>query len=138
MDSSGNVYIADYLNNRVLKETYQAGTYTESTIGSGLNNPQAVAVDSTGTVYIADTNNNRILLELPQAGSYVQSVFPYSPSESTLGLPVALATDTNGSMYYAAEGAVSSYIEKETANELAEAASTSFATGPLPVQRLRR
>jgi sugar lactone lactonase YvrE len=127
VDSSGNVYIADYLNNRVLKETYQAGTYTESTIGTGLNNPQAVAVDSTGTVYIGDTNNNRILLELPQGGSYVQSVFPYTPDESTLGLPAALATDTNGSMYYAAVGSVSSYIEKETANELAEAAFTSFS-----------
>jgi Abnormal spindle-like microcephaly-assoc'd, ASPM-SPD-2-Hydin/NHL repeat len=126
VDSSGNVYIADYLNNRVLKEAYQAGTYTESTIGTGLNNPQAVAVDSTGTVYIGDTNNNRILLELPQGGSYVQSVFPYTPDESTLGLPAALATDTNGSMYYAAVGFVSSYIEKETANELAEAAFTSF------------
>ena len=127
VDSSGNVYIADYLNSRVLKETYQAGTYTESTIGSGLNNPQAVAVDSTGTVYIGDTNNNRILLEAPQAGSYVQSVFPYTPTESTLGLPAALATDTNGSMYYAAVGSVSSYIEKENANELAEAAATTFS-----------
>ena len=128
VDSSGNLYIADYLNSRVLKETYQAGTYTESTIGSGLNNPQAVAVDSTGTVYIGDTNNNRILLELPQGGSYVQSVFPYGSTESTLGFPVAIAIDTHGSMYYAAAGSVSSYIEKETANELAEAAATSFGT----------
>jgi sugar lactone lactonase YvrE len=128
VDSSGNVYIADFLNNRVLKETYQAGTYTESTIGTGLNNPQAVAVDSTGTVYISDTNNNRILLEALQAGSYVQSVFPFTPDESVLGLPVALAIDTNGSMYYAAEGSVSTVIEKETANELAEAAATSFGT----------
>jgi Abnormal spindle-like microcephaly-assoc'd, ASPM-SPD-2-Hydin/NHL repeat len=127
VDSSGNVYIADYLNSRVLKETYQAGAYTESTIGTGLNNPQAVAVDGVGTVYIGDTNNNRILLELPQAGSYVQSVFPYTSDESTLGLPAALATDTNGSMYYAAVGFVSSYIEKESANELAEAAATSFS-----------
>ena len=128
VDSSGNVYIADYSNNRVLKETYQGGTYTESTIGSGLNSPQAVAVDGVGTVYIGDTNNNRILLELPQGGSYVQSVFPYTSSESVLGLPVALATDTSGNMYYAAAGSVSSYIQKETANELAEAAFTSFGT----------
>lgn len=46
MDGSGNVYIADTANNRVLKETLSAGNYTQSTVISNLNNPVGVAVDS--------------------------------------------------------------------------------------------
>ena len=42
---AGNVYIADTGNNRVLKETLAAGIYTESTIGSDLIRPVAVAAD---------------------------------------------------------------------------------------------
>ena len=54
VDGSGNVYIADSGNNRVLKETLSGGSYTESTVGSGLNRPIQLAVDGAGNVYIAD------------------------------------------------------------------------------------
>ena len=37
VDGSGNVYIADTGNNRVLKETLSGGSYTQSTVGSGLS-----------------------------------------------------------------------------------------------------
>jgi hypothetical protein len=74
VDGSGNVYIADYNNNRIRKIT--AATGVISTIaGTGvagfsgdnglataaqLDGPSAVAVDATGNVFIADQNNNRI------------------------------------------------------------------------------
>jgi sugar lactone lactonase YvrE len=56
VDGSGNVYVADYGNNRV--ERLVAGTWT--TIGSGFINPWGVAVDGSGNVYVADTYNGRI------------------------------------------------------------------------------
>ncbi len=70
IDSSGNLYIADSLNNRVRKV---AGTTISTIAGSGvfsysgdggpataaqLNAPEAVAVDAAGNIYIADTANN--------------------------------------------------------------------------------
>jgi uncharacterized protein (TIGR03437 family) len=72
VDSSGNLYIADSVNNRIRMVsggiiTTIAGDGTAGFSGDGgpatsaeLNNPSGVAVDSKGNLYIADTNNNRV------------------------------------------------------------------------------
>ena len=72
-DAVGNVYIAEYNNNRVRKVTTSgvittiAGTGTAGYSGDGgaataakLNNPWSLGVDRMGNVYIADYHNNRI------------------------------------------------------------------------------
>ena len=58
VDGSGDVFIADTGNNRVV-EVKADGTQT--TVGSGLNDPVGVAVDGTGDVFIADFGNNRVV-----------------------------------------------------------------------------
>ncbi len=74
VDSSGNVYIADYGNHRIRKVTILtgkiatiAGTGASSYSGDGgvatsaeLNRPSGIALDFVGNTYIADSNNNRI------------------------------------------------------------------------------
>ncbi|MBV9300557.1 MAG: choice-of-anchor D domain-containing protein [Acidobacteriaceae bacterium] len=74
LDSSGNVYIADYTNQRIRKVTAStgiistiAGNGTAGYSGDGgpatsaeLNYPTSVAVDGSGNVYIADQTNYRI------------------------------------------------------------------------------
>jgi sugar lactone lactonase YvrE len=73
VDSSGNRYIADTLNNRARKVdgsgaiTTVAGTGTEGFSGDGgpatsaeLGYPNGVAVDDAGNLYIADLSNNRV------------------------------------------------------------------------------
>ena len=73
VDGSGNVYIADRINNRVRKVDSSgtistiAGTGTRGFGGDGgaatsaqLNYPEGVAVDGSGNIYIADTGNNRV------------------------------------------------------------------------------
>ncbi len=73
VDSSGNIYIADYTNNRVRKVDASgnistvAGTGTPGYSGDGglatsaqLWQPSGVAVDSSGNIYIADYTNNRV------------------------------------------------------------------------------
>ena len=69
VDGSGNLYIADANNDRVLKETLSAGTYTQSVLASGLLTPAAVAVDGSGNVYIADAGDGLLLKEAPSGGS---------------------------------------------------------------------
>ena len=74
VDSSGNVYIADYNNSRIRKITVSTGVIsTIAGTGTGgysadggaatsaeINYPMGVALDSSNNVYIADTNNYRI------------------------------------------------------------------------------
>jgi streptogramin lyase len=96
VDGSGNIYIADWGNNRVLKETPSAGGYTESTVQtSALSSPYGVAVDGSGSVYIADYGNNRVLMETPTAGNYIESTVP----TSGLCYPSGVAVDGSGNVY---------------------------------------
>ena len=73
VDVTGNLFIADYYNNRVRELetngiiTTVAGNGSKGYFGDGgvatnaeLNNPYGVAVDATGNLLIADTENNRI------------------------------------------------------------------------------
>jgi DNA-binding beta-propeller fold protein YncE len=98
VDASGNIYIADTDNNRVLKETYSAGSYTESTVPtSPLSWPYGVAVDGSGNIYIADTGNDWVLKETLSAGSYTESTVP----TSNLNSPFGVAVDGSGNVYIA-------------------------------------
>ena len=74
MDASGNLFIADNMNNRVREVnasthviTTVAGNGTFGYSGDGgpataaeLARPQGIAVDGSGNLFIADTNNNRV------------------------------------------------------------------------------
>ncbi len=73
VDSAGNIYIADYANNRIRRVdtsgniTTVAGNGTFGYSGDGgpatsasLKFPTSVAIDSTGNIYIADYGNQRI------------------------------------------------------------------------------
>jgi sugar lactone lactonase YvrE len=74
VDSTGNIFIADFQNNRIRKVSASTGLIS-TVVGNGtggyngdgiaatsaeLNGPSGVAVDSAGNIYIADTNNQRI------------------------------------------------------------------------------
>ena len=100
VDSSGNLYIADYFNNRVLKETLANGTYTQSVIPSTqLNAPAGVAVDGSGNVFIADSGNNRVLEETLSQGSYTESTIG-----SGMNIPFGVSLDAYGNLYVGDSG----------------------------------
>jgi hypothetical protein len=121
LDGSGNLYVADYSNNRVVyyaagsttaSRVYgQGGSFTTNVYGTSatsLGSPAAVALDSGGNLYVSDYSNNR-LLYFP-AGSttstlvYGQGSFTSnSPgtSATTLYEPSGLALNGGGNLYVA-------------------------------------
>ncbi len=71
LDAAGNVYVADYTNNRIRKitptgvVTTLAGNnsgepYDGIGTGASFSNPYSVAADASGNLYVSDFNNNRI------------------------------------------------------------------------------
>ena len=59
IDSSGNVFFAEYGNNAV-KEILAPGYTTIKTLGSGFNQPAGVALDASGNVIVTDRSNNAV------------------------------------------------------------------------------
>ncbi|CAF0954319.1 unnamed protein product, partial [Didymodactylos carnosus] len=76
---TGNLYVADTNNNRIMKfppgstkssnGTVVAGNNTAGNATNQLNGPRDVIVDKSGNIYIADGSNNRIQRWLPSATS---------------------------------------------------------------------
>jgi len=120
-DSSGNVYLADSLNNRIRKIagtniTTVAGNGGLSSSGDGgpatsaqLNTPLGVAVDGTGNIYIADSLNNTI--RRVSAGGTISTYAGNSvpgnsgdggaPTSAQLNAPEGVAVDAAGNLYIA-------------------------------------
>jgi len=124
VDSSGDLYVADALNNRVLEYNTpltsstanavfgQGGSSTSSTANYGglsassLNYPFGVALDASGNLYVADTSNNRVLeYDTPLAPNTTADVvlgqpdFPYNqanfPDQYSLHNPFAVTIDAS-------------------------------------------
>ncbi|MGP8259228.1 MAG: MBG domain-containing protein [Acidobacteriaceae bacterium] len=69
VDSSGNVYVADYSNSAVKEIVAGTGgaavgtvnsSSTVNTLGSGFNHPGGVAVNASGDVFVGDSLNNAV------------------------------------------------------------------------------
>lgn len=121
VDSLGNLFVADFANNRI-REVSPGGDIT-TVAGDGTSgfsgdrgpatqawifNPSSVAVDSAGDVFIADTNNHRIRevsggTIATIAGNGVQSFSgDGGPAISAeLWGPVAIALDSSGDLFIA-------------------------------------
>jgi streptogramin lyase len=121
VDASGDVYISDTQNNRVLKETLANGVFTESVVVStGLATPYGVAVDGSGNVYIADNGHNRVVKETLSGNSYTQTVVP----TSALSYPTGVAVDASGDLYITDTGHGRILIETPSGGSYVETALT--------------
>jgi sugar lactone lactonase YvrE len=136
VDGAGNMYIADYYNNRIRKVTAStgvistvAGNGTAGFSGDGgaatsaeINGPGDVAVDSAGNIYISDLNNNRVRKVTASTG-----VISTVAGNGTKGFtgdggaatsaeigPNGVGVDTAGNLYMADE--FSNRIRKVTAS----------------------
>jgi sugar lactone lactonase YvrE len=121
VDSSGNVYVGDALNN-LIREISPAGVVTTfagsgskgaangTGVAASFNNPNGVAVDSSGNVYVADSFNS--LIRKITSGGVVTTLAGSGSIGSTNGTgtaasfnaPTGVAVDSSGNVYVAEIG----------------------------------
>jgi sugar lactone lactonase YvrE len=131
LDGNGNLFIADYLNNRIRR--VDVNTHVITTVagsedpfvggyaGDGglatlarLNLPFAVAVDKNGNLFISDSGNNvvrRVDAQTQIITTYAGNGLPGTPgmangdggaaTAAQFNLPVGLVIDGNGNLYIA-------------------------------------
>jgi len=125
VDGTGNLFIADYSNNRVRRVspngiiTTVAGNGQSGYSGDGgpatsaqLDHPYGVAVDAAGNLFIADKNNslvrrvspNGIITTVAGNGQSGYSGDGGPASSAQLGSPVGLAVDGAGNLFVADHG----------------------------------
>jgi uncharacterized protein (TIGR03437 family) len=109
VDSSGNVYMTDSVNNLVRKVS--GGNFSTivgiGSTGSTLNHPNGVLVDSKGAIYVSDTSHrvlkyaNGALTTFAGTGDVGYSGDNGLATKAVLNNPVGLAIDAAGNVYIA-------------------------------------
>ncbi len=98
VDGSGNLYITDPVDGQVLKETLSGGSYTQSTLVSGLGDLNGLAVDGSGNVYVVNSFNDQVLKMTPSTSGYTQSIVANYGSGG-LDQPWGVAVDGKGGVF---------------------------------------
>jgi len=117
-DADGNVYVADYDNNRIRKSTQDG--WVSTLAGSGdpvavdgvgkdasFLTPNQVAVDASGNVYVAERTSSLIRMISPSgvvttlAGSGAKDMIDGVGKSAAFNTPKGLAVDANGNVFVA-------------------------------------
>ena len=124
VDSSGAVYIADTVNQRIrvvkagIISEFAGADHDQGDGGKALDAilffPDRMAWDSAGNLYIADTNNNRIRKVTPAGsidtiagnGSSVVSGDGGPATSAGIDGPAAVAVDSSGNLFIATENQI--------------------------------
>ena len=122
LDSGGNIYVADYGNNRIRKIANDANKTVSTIAGNGtagfadgagtsaqFSSPRGVAVDSVGNLYVADSANNRIRkiandanrTVTTLAGAAAATWADGSGTTARFNLPIGISIDASGNLYIA-------------------------------------
>jgi YD repeat-containing protein len=100
--SKGNLWVADYLNNRI-QEFNEKGEFVKAfgSTGSGngqLTNPDGVALDSHGNVWVCDHGDSRIE-EFNEKGEYVKAFGSPGSGLGQMEKPEGVTIDPHGNIW---------------------------------------
>ena len=101
VDASGNIFVADTGNNRIVEITAQgvASILTITGLSPALSSPAGIAIDGSGNLYVADTGNSRAVeVSSSGAGSVI------STGSVTLISPKGIVLDQSGDIFIADTG----------------------------------
>jgi hypothetical protein len=97
VDGAGNLFVANYSNNMILKFT-PAGV-PSIFASTGVSGPTGLAFDGAGNLYVANQNSNNIEKFTPGGSGSPFAGFPIT-------LPTGLAFDPAGNLYVAGSGGI--------------------------------
>gem|GEM_PF-6922223 len=111
VDASGNLYVADFANNRVIEFTPPFNPSNNGVVVAGgngqgngatqLNNPTSVWVDGSGNIFVVDQGNNRVQKWASPytTGTTVCGGNGYGNGLNQLAAPIGVALDGSGNIY---------------------------------------
>jgi predicted outer membrane repeat protein len=108
--ASGDIYVADKTNNRVVKYVHGAGSPVLVAGGNGagaalnqLSQPSGICFDGSGNLYISDLKNNRVVKWAPgaSAGTVVAGGNGQGSTLNKLKNPNAVFVSASGDVYVA-------------------------------------
>ncbi|MBF0565019.1 MAG: hypothetical protein HQK89_07245 [Nitrospirae bacterium] len=130
VDSGGNVYVAEYANNRIQKFTssgqFIAKWGSEGSEDGQFDWPAGITVDSGGNVYVAEYANNRIQ-KFTSSGQFIAKWGSHGTGDGQFDGPVGIAVDSGGNVYVGDWG--NSRIQKFTSDGRLIAKWGSYGTG---------
>ncbi|MGE4119741.1 MAG: 6-bladed beta-propeller [Candidatus Nitrosocosmicus sp.] len=111
-DKDGNLYVADYVGNRVIKYlSTDNGSYVSSevTLGSpGIDEgqflgPRNLITDSSNDIFVVDSVNNRIQ-KFDNNGTFITQWGSAGIKDGQFSLPIAIDVDSNNNLYVIDDG----------------------------------
>ena len=121
-DASGDLFVGDSGNNRVVEYAYNAATGSYASAGtvvagtgaagtglSQLNDPGGIALDAKGDLFVADTGNNRVeeFAYTSATGTYASTATTvagtggHGSGNNQLALPNSVTLDAKGDLFVA-------------------------------------
>ena len=116
-DATGNLFVADQVNNKIRKITAQgvvstiagsgaSGSADGNALSATFNNPDGVAVDKDGIIYVADSKNNKIRKILngivtTHAGNGTPAAIDKPGISGSFNYPTSITIDAMGYLYVA-------------------------------------
>jgi len=105
VDGSGNVYVAESVNNRVQKLSSGGQSLARwgahGTAPGQFDSPWAVTLDAAGNIYVSDLNNNRIEKLSPSGDPLLQFGGTPGADAGEMKQPRGVAVDAQGNVYVA-------------------------------------
>ena len=139
VDASGHLYVADNLNNRVLRfnnfSSKASGGPADGVLGqqdfthagssctaTTMFNPTGVAIDKAGTLYVADQGNNRVLMFLnaaSKANGAAADLVLGQPNFTSNSIPITRSSHTMAAPFgVAVDGAGRLYVSDQGNNRI--------------------